>query len=77
MIAFILIMPLYLEKIKSKSTEKMEDILHDIFWLSKMHLGATMQPGLPVPIHYADKLSKYAGLGVIRDPSFTINLDFL
>jgi hypothetical protein len=69
--------PVIRQILRKKSTEKMEDILHDIFWLSKMHLGATMQPGLPVPIHYADKLSKYAGLGVIRDPSFTINLDFL
>jgi hypothetical protein len=60
-----------------KTTQKIDSILHDVFWLSKMHVGTTMQPGLPVPIHYADRLSKYAGLGVIRNPSFTTNLDFL
>ena len=60
-----------------KSSQAMSKVLHDIFWLSKMHIGATMQPGLPVPIHFADRLSKYAGLGVIRNSSFTTNLDFL
>ena len=60
-----------------KSSQDMSKVLHDIFWLSKMHIGATMQPGLPIPIHYADRLSKYAGLGVIRNSSFTTNLDFL
>lgn len=60
-----------------KSSQDMSKVLHDIFWLSKMHIGATMQPGLPVPIHFADRLSKYAGLGVVRNSSFTTNLDFL
>lgn len=69
--------PVILQVQRLKSSEDMEDILHDLFWLSKMHIGATMQPGLPVPIHYADRLSKYAGLGVVRNPSFTTNLDFL
>ena len=60
-----------------KSSQDIKSVLHDIFWLSKMHVGATMQPGLPVPVHFADRLSKYAGLGVIRNSSFTTNLDFL
>jgi len=69
--------PTILQVFAIKSSQSMESVLHDIFWLSKIHVGTTMQPGLPVPIHYADRLSKYAGLGVIRNPSFTTNLDFL
>ena len=69
--------PTILQIHRIKSDENMKSILHDIFWLCKMHVGTTMQPGLPIPIHYADRLSKFAGLGVIRNPSFTTNLDFL
>ena len=56
---------------------EMEDFLHDLFWLSKLHVGATMQPGIPVPIHFADRIAKFAGMGVLRESGFTTKLDFI
>lgn len=41
--------------------EKMKELLSDLFWLSKLHVGSTKEPKLPIPIYFADKLAKLAG----------------
>jgi len=69
--------PIVIQIHRIHSDLDMSDVVHDIFWLSKLHPGATMQPGLPVPIHFADRISKHAGLGIMRNPGFSTNLDFL
>jgi len=54
-----------------------QNLLEDIFWLSKIHGGSTQQPGLPIPQAYAHKLAKMAGLGVNFPNRFNTDLGFL
>ena len=54
-----------------------QNLLEDIFWLSKIHGGSTQQPGLPIPQAYAHKLAKMAGLGVNVPNRFNTDLGFL
>ena len=69
--------PTVLQVHRVSSALEMSAVMEDLFWLSKCHVGSTMQPGLPIPVHFADRLAKYAGLGVVRSPGFSTDLDFL
>jgi len=45
--------------------------------ISKLHVGSTKEPKLPVPIHFADKLAKLAGRDLIPSITFDERLYFI
>ena len=55
----------------------MEDLCHDLFWLSKLHVGSTKQPGIPVPVHYAHKIADFATRDIISGTGWNTKLHFL
>ncbi|MBJ04091.1 MAG: hypothetical protein CMB65_05275 [Euryarchaeota archaeon] len=56
----------------------MKELLHDMFWLTNLHVGTNMQLGVPAPIHYADRIAEHDRLGVLNHPDgFSKRLDFI
>jgi hypothetical protein len=55
-----------------------EDLYHDLYWLTNSHIGSSLQIGVPSPVHFAHVISNMFRRNLLKNPDgFSTNLSFL
>ena len=57
---------------------QIEDLYHDLYWLTNSHIGSSLQIAVPSPVHFAHVISNMFRRNLLKNPDgFSTNLSFL